>query len=598
MVRAAWRADLGAAMRNAAGRAFNVRSRSIPGNSTRHDLATRPGTDCDNTERLDDLRRWVARCSAFGAGLSGLSEPVPCLAVGGRMNTHAGRSTSVWMESQALPCFSRLESDERAEVCIVGAGIAGLTTAYLLTRAGKSVVVLDDGPIVSGETERTTAHLVTALDDRYCELERLHGERGARLAAESHAGAIDTIEGIVREERINCGFERVDGFLFNAPGQPDELLDRELDATHRSGLVGTAIVERAPLASFHTGRALQFPRQAQFHPLKYLAAVARAILRDGGRIYTDTHATTIEGGKDAHVVTRDGHRVSAGAVVVATNTPVNDRLVVHTKQAAYRTYVIGVAVPAGSVPKVLYWDTGDPYHYVRLQPGTAPTTHDVLIVGGEDHKTGQADDAAVRYARLEAWTRERFPMAGEVRFQWSGQVMEPVDGLAFIGRNPMDHDNMYVVTGDSGNGMTHGTIAGLLLTELIQGRDHPWAALYSPSRVTLGATKNFARETANMAAQYVDWLTAGDVEKDRLIPPGTGAIVRHGLTKVAVYRDTAGNFHECSAVCPHLGAIVSWNHAEKTWDCPAHGSRFDCHGQVLNGPANKNLHPLEAHAGR
>jgi Rieske Fe-S protein len=168
--------------------------------------------------------------------------------------------------------------------------------------------------------------------------------------------------------------------------------------------------------------------------------------------------------------------------------------------------------------------------------------------------------------------------------------------MAYIGRNPMDHNNVFVATGDSGNGMTHGTIAGLLLTDLIMGRENPWEKLYNPSRVTLGSIKDYARENANMAAQYFDWLTAGDVEKDRMVAPGTGAVVRHGLKKIAVYRDLNGTFHECSAVCPHLGGIVSWNNVEKTWDCPAHGSRFNCHGEVMNGPANRNLHPVEAPA--
>ncbi len=507
------------------------------------------------------------------------------------MNAHAGHTASIWMATETLPEFSRLARAQHADVCIVGAGIAGLTTAYLLGRQGKSVVVLDDGPIVSGETERTTAHLVTALDDRYLELERLHGEHGARLAAESHAAAIDTIERIVREENIACDFERLDGYLFNPPDGDPDLLDRELAATQRAGLDGTTLASRAPLATFDTGRALLFPRQAQFHPLKYLAALARAVVRDGGKIFTHTHVSAVHGGKSAHVETRDGVAVSCDAIVVATNTPVNDRLVVHTKQAGYRTYVIGLAVPAGSVPKVLFWDTADPYHYVRLQ--TAKDSDDVLIVGGEDHKTGQAEDMEARFGRLEAWTRARFPMAREVRYKWSGQVMEPVDGLAFIGRNPMDHDNVFVATGDSGNGLTHGTIAGLLLTDLIQQRENRWADLYHPSRVTLRATGQFAKETANMAAQYADWLTAGDVEKDRLVPRGTGAIVRHGLKKIAVFRDADGTFHECSAICPHLGGIVHWNATEKTWDCPAHGSRFDCHGTVLNGPANKDLHPIE-----
>jgi Rieske Fe-S protein len=323
-----------------------------------------------------------------------------------------------------------------------------------------------------------------------------------------------------------------------------------------------------------------------------LAALTQAIMRDGGRIYTGTHAAKIEGSESARIETRDGQTVTAGAVVVATNTPINDLLAIHTKQAAYRTFVIGAIVPAGSISKGLYWDTPDPYHYVRLSPSLSVGS-DVLIVGGEDHKTGQADDAEARYVRLEQWARARFPMMADIAFRWSGQVMQPVDGLAFIGRNPMDAPNVYIATGDSGNGMTHGTIAGMLLTDLIHGRENAWATLYEPSRKTLGSLAAFAKEALNMAVQYVDWVTPGDVTEDVLVPPGSGAVVRRGLRKTAVYCDAAGQLHERSAVCPHLGGIVAWNHSEQTWDCPCHGSRFDKLGKVLNGPAITNLPPAE-----
>src|SRR5665213_1456322 len=513
------------------------------------------------------------------------------------MNDHAGKSISVWMATATLPPFSILAKNEHADVCIVGAGIAGLTIAYLLGRAGRSVIVLDDGPIVSGETERTTAHLATALDDRYFELERLHGKKGARLAAESHAAAIDQIERIVLEEKIACDFERVDGYLFVPPDESTEILERELAAAQRAGLTDLEIITRAPLGSFDTGKALRFPRQGQFHPLKYLTALVQAIIRDGGRIYTETHATKIEGGEPARIETRGGATVTADAVVVATNTPVKDLLAIHTKQAAYRTFVIGAGVPAGSVHKALYWDKPDPYHYMRLQslPKTqlSSSASDLLIVGGEDHKTRQADDAEARYSRLEQWARTRFPMMAEVKFRWSGQVMEPIDGVAFIGRNPMDKKNVFVATGFSGNGMTYGTIAGMLLTDLIQGRENVWQDLYVPSRKTLRAAKSFAKETINMAAQYGDWATKGDVKGDVLVPPNTGAVVRRGLHKIAVYCDTDGKRHECSAVCPHLGGIVAWNHSEQTWDCPCHGSRFDKFGKVLDGPAITNLAPAQ-----
>jgi glycine/D-amino acid oxidase-like deaminating enzyme/nitrite reductase/ring-hydroxylating ferredoxin subunit len=512
------------------------------------------------------------------------------------MENDSGQNTSVWVATAKVPPRPALAEDVSADVCVVGAGIAGMTTAYLLAREGKSVVVLDDGPVGGGMTARTTAHLSNAFDDRYVELERLHGERGARLAAESHTAAIDRIETIVAEEKIDCDFERLDGYLFVPPGDSRKILDDELAAAHRAGLTSVARVERAPLDDFDTGPSLRFPRQGQFHPLKYLVSLARAIERDGGRIFTGTHAETIEGGDDARVETSTGHVVSADALVVATNTPVNDLVAIHTKQAPYMTYVIGARVPRGSVAKGLYWDTADPYHYVRLQKMDEGDSevYDLLIVGGEDHKTGQADDANRRYSILERWARKRFPVIEEIEFRWSGQVMEPVDYVAFIGRNPMDAENVYIATGDSGQGMTHGTIAGILLTDLIQGRENEWATLYDPSRVSLRAAGEFVRENINVAAQYVaDWATGGEVDSVDEIESGTGAVIRRGLTKVAVYRDEQGALHELSAVCRHLGCIVAWNSDEKSWDCPCHGSRYDREGHVFNGPANSNLEPVE-----
>jgi glycine/D-amino acid oxidase-like deaminating enzyme/nitrite reductase/ring-hydroxylating ferredoxin subunit len=494
------------------------------------------------------------------------------------------------MDTAELPAESSLAEQITADVCIVGAGIAGMSTAYLLAREGKSVVILDDGLIGGGMTQRTTAHLVNALDDRYFELERLHGEEGARLAAESHTAAINAVEAIVGQEAIKCEFERLDGYLFVPPRDSKKILDDELEAAHKAGLTDVEKVERVPWDSYDTGPALRFPRQAQFHPLKYLAGLAKAIKEKGGRIYTQTHAKEIEGGKQARIETSNGGVVTAAAVVVATNTPVNDLIAIHTKQAPYQTYVIGARIPKGSVTRALYWDTPDPYHYIRLETiGKGADAYDVLIVGGEDHKTGQQDDANKRFGALERWTRLRFPMIESIEYRWSGEVMEPVDGLAFIGRNPMDASNVYIATGDSGNGMTHGTIAGILLTDLIMGRKNEWESIYEPSRVTLKALPTFVKENVNVAVQYADLVVGADVESVDEIRPGFGAVISRRLGKVAVYRDPQGAVHELSAVCRHLGCIVNWNSLENTWDCPCHGSRYDALGKVIQGPANTDL---------
>src|ERR1043166_8502517 len=510
------------------------------------------------------------------------------------MRPTSGTTTSVWMATASTPSEKPLNRDTSANVVIVGAGIAGLTTAYLLTQEGQSVVVLDDGPIGGGMTARTTAHLTNALDDRFYELERLFGEEGSHLAAQSHTQAIDKVESIIDKERFDCEWSRVDGYLFLPANGRVKVLEDELPAAHRAGLTNIRRLERAPLDFWDTGPCLHFPQQGQFHPLKYLTGLARAIERDGGEIYTGTHADEIKGGDEARVTTTSGYTITCDSIVVATNSPVNDRMVIHTKQAPYTTYVIGMRIPKRSVPSILLWDAPDdlwaPYHYIRV---AREDDYDVLVVGGEDHKTGQAHDGAQRWGKLEQWTRNRFPMAEDVEFKWSGQVMEPVDAMAFIGRNPADADNVFIATGDSGMGMTHGTIAGMLLTDLIMGRANPWTELYDPSRKTMVAAKDFIQENINVAAQYTDAVTPGDVESVDDIAKGAGGIVRKGLSKIAVYRDDDGTIHSMSAVCVHLGCIGTWNSAEKTWDCPCHGSRYDAVGTVINGPANSDLPPEE-----
>ena len=486
-----------------------------------------------------------------------------------------------------------LDRDLRVDVCVIGAGLSGISVAYSLVREGRSVAVLDDGPVGGGMTQRTTAHLSNAVDDRYFELERFHGEDGARAAAESHTAAIDRIERTVGEEEIDCDFERVSGYLFSPPDKPADRLERELAAAHRAGLEHVEALGSQPLGSRLLDKCLHFPRQAQFHPLKYVNGVAAAVGRRGGRLFCGTRVAAVDGGKTgARVTTTSGHSVSAAAAVVATNTPINDLVAIHTKQAPYSTYVVALRSPATGGARALYWDTEDPYHYARLQPHVRDG-YELLIVGGEDHKSGQARDGAERLARLERWARDYFPLAEDVELRWSGQVMEPVDGVAFIGRNPGD-DHVYVVTGDSGQGMTHGTIGGLLLTDLILGRPSPWEKLYDPSRKMFREALEYVKENANVAAQYLkDYAGAGEAGSADEIAPGQGAVLRRGLKMIAVFRDDDGTLHERSAVCPHLGCIVSFDAVERTWDCPCHGSRFDDRGRFILGPANRDLAPAE-----
>ncbi len=508
----------------------------------------------------------------------------------------SGENIPLWLLSApAESKYEPLNADASCEILVIGGGIAGLTTAYCLARDGKQVILIEDGYIGSGESGRTTGHLSYALDDRYYELERFFGNEGSALAANSHMTAIQWISRTIKRHNIACHFKEVDGYLFLHPSDTIQNLEKEYQATHRAGLM-TEMLDHVPGMQAEDGHAcIRFPYQARFHVMLYLQGLAKAFLESGGQIYTQTRAEKItkKGAK------ANGHFITAQHIVVATNVPVNNLVSIHTKQWPYRSYVIAAKVPKDSVPDALWWDTGEQgkgpqaYHYVRLEEYSG--THDLLIIGGEDHKTGQAEQDEIpeeeRYKRLESWARERFPQMGEIVHHWSGQVVEPVDSLAYIGKNP-GNKNVYIITGDSGNGLTHGTIGGILIRDLILGRDNPWAKLYDPSRIPFRASGMYLHEVGNMIAQYGDWFTVGDLKNINELKPCEGGVISFGLKKTAIYCDENNKLHIYSAVCPHLGGILHWNADEQSFDCPVHGSRFTAYGKVINGPASCDLETL------
>jgi glycine/D-amino acid oxidase-like deaminating enzyme/nitrite reductase/ring-hydroxylating ferredoxin subunit len=494
------------------------------------------------------------------------------------------RSVSLWEATITPPAFPPLTGDLTVDVCVIGGGIAGVTTAYLLAREGARVALIERETIGSGETGQTTAHLSSEQDDYFDVIQRMHGRDGARIAYESHQTAIETVARIVADENIDCDFRRTDGYLIAASEKDWKFLRKEADAAAEAGFAGVERLDRAPIDFWDTGPCIRFPNQAQFHPLRYLNALAEAASRAGAMIHTGTAATEPPvDGVPVRIRTSTGHTITARAAVMATNYPLTRALTVVPKLSSYRTYVVGFDIPAGSVPSILLWDTEEPYHYVRVAAGTRPGV-EVLVVGGEDHKTGQADDMEERFASLTTWTRDRFPMAGDESFRWSGQVQEPSDHMGLIGRHP-GQEHVYMITGDSGQGMTHGTLGALLVADLIAGRESEWADLYAPTRTGLAAPLEMARENLNVAAQFRDYITGDDLDSVANIEPGEGAVMKRDGQQLAIYRDGAGVLHERSAVCTHMGCLVRWNSFEKSWDCPCHGSRFAPTGQVLTGPA-------------
>jgi glycine/D-amino acid oxidase-like deaminating enzyme/nitrite reductase/ring-hydroxylating ferredoxin subunit len=494
-----------------------------------------------------------------------------------------GKTVSYWEASEDLQKKDPLSESVETDVCIVGAGISGLTTAYLLTKAGRDVLVVDDGLIGGGTSARTTAHLTNAIDDRIYRIVGWHGEEKAKLAVEAHTSAIDEIERIVSEENIDCDFLRLNGYLIKAEDGEDNL-QKEFEAAR--GMMPVEKIAQAPIPDFYTGECLKFPNQGQFHILKYLTGLTKAIEQKGGRLFSNTRAVEWKGGDKPFLKTADGLTIHANSLVLATNYPIMSKM--FAKLPAYRSYVIGVRIPKNSMEKCLIWDTADPYRYVRLQE---EKDFDLLIVGGEDHRTGQADDFEERFGRLWQWTNERFPMSEEVLYQWSGQFFETHDGLAFIGRFSDDEPNIYLITGDSGMGMTHGTIGGMVVSDLILSQSNPWTEVFDPSRIFTQSITEAVPEIVSSTVPYVDWVTGGDVSSVDEIKAGEGAILRQGTSKIAAYRDENGKLYQRSAVCTHLGCLVRFNLLEKTWDCPCHGSRYGVDGHPINTPA---IMPLEA----
>ncbi|WII72281.1 FAD-dependent oxidoreductase [Bdellovibrio sp. 22V] len=504
---------------------------------------------------------------------------------------HAQQHThSLWQETTVFPTFPPLATSVSTDVCVVGAGIAGLMTAYRLLQKGRRVVVIDKDPLGFNETAHSTAHLVSALDDRFFKLRKTHGREGARLAYSSHAAAVDLIENIVATEGIECGFKRLNGYLFLAEEHDKRYLEREKAAALDAGCFDVSIVAEPEEEFFEAGQCLRFPRQAQMDPAKFMLGLCENIRKRGGLIFPETKGDKFQGGLSAYVETSEGHRVSCQDIVVATNVPINDWMTVHIKEAAYRTYVIGLKVPRERRLPALFWDTTDPYHYVRFASDPLKD-YDVVLVGGEDHRVGQISDPENSFSRLRDWAARRLRIEGEVVSSWSGQIVEPMDGLAYIGRNPGDHDNVYIATGDSGNGTTHGAIASMIISDLIVAGEHPWADLYDPRRFNWRGITRFISENFQNSVQYRDWISSGDNKDLEELLPGEGCVISEGLTKTAVLRNEDGGFQRLSATCPHMGGVVRWNEAEETWDCPVHGSRFNKNGEVLNGPAKNNLSP-------
>ena len=497
------------------------------------------------------------------------------------------RHESVWIATSERSGFAALGAPSEVDVAVLGAGIAGLTTALLLKNAGLRVAVLEAGEVCSATTGHTTAKVSAQHGLIYDTLSSKFGQEGARAYAEANLAAVDLVEALVREHGIECDWERRPAYAYTEQESEVGQIEKEVEAAREVGLPASYTQETD--LPWPVRAAVRFDEQAQFHPRRYCLALARLVEGDGSRVYEQTRALDVGDGSPC-VVKTERHEVRAAYVVLATHLPFLDRGAFFAKCHPEREYVIGVALDQ-PVPRGMYISVEQPTRSVRQHPFDGG---ELLILSGDSHKTGQDDDTERHYAALEEFARERFSVRS-VDYRWSTQDHMPVDQVPYIGKLRRRSDRLYVATGFKKWGMTSGTVAGVLISDQIVGRENPWIALFDPNRVKpLASGKEFVKENVNVARRFVgDRISQRSSVSVEELAPGEGQVTSVRGRQIAVPRDAEGNLHAVSARCTHMGCIVHWNPAETTWDCPCHGSRFRTDGSVIEGPA---VDDLEQHA--
>ena len=498
------------------------------------------------------------------------------------------RNVPVWIDDTPIRKFPKLQRNISADVLVVGAGVTGITAAYLLKKAGLTIALIERGQVASIDTGHTTAHLTCVTDVQLQELARNFGNDHAQAAWDAGAAAIEEIEKIVEEEGSDCEFTRVPAYLHvrvdGSSKKDASSLKKEADVAAKLGF-DAAYLNSAPYFNLP---AVRFANQAKFHPRKYLRSLVEKISGSGSHVFEKSSASEFDAKKRRVKVNHSW--ISFDRMVMATNNPlvglasITSATLLQTKLSLYTRYALGARVPLNTVPEALFWDTRDPYDYLRIDRNRG---FDYLVYGGEDHKTGQKKKTQNAYARLLARLKKIIPKAN-IDHRWSGQVICTPDGLPYIGENA---EHQFVATGYCGNGITFGTVAAMMARDWTAGRKNPWTKLFAVDRKKIkGAMWNYLRENKDYPYYMIkDRLARVEADSVRELKPGEGMVIGRRGKKVAAFRDHNGKIHRLSPVCTHLGCLVRWNPAESTWDCPCHGSRFKPTGEVIAGPAEELL---------
>ncbi|MEA5502678.1 FAD-dependent oxidoreductase [Halotia wernerae UHCC 0503] len=494
----------------------------------------------------------------------------------------SGKHISYWIDSTPTTNFSPLSNNLSVDVAIVGAGIAGITAATLLKRAGKTVAVIESQQISTGVSGHTTAKITSLHQLIYADLIKNHGEEKARIYAQSNQAALQFVAKTVAEEQIDCDFSRQSAYTFAETEDNLKDIEKEVEAALKLGLPATFVRETS--LPFPIAGAVKFDNQAQFHSRKYLLHLIKQIPGNGSYVFENTRVEKVEENNLCQVITNKGI-IQAQDVIVATNIPITDEGLFFAKTYPKRSYIIGARITEDKAPQGMYIGTGEKYYSIRTTPDQDGL---LLLVGGGGHKVGMVENTEEKYLDLENYARSRFGV-DSIDYRWSTQDFVSFDKIPYIGKLTPLSKHTFVATGFSLWGMTKGTLSGMILADNILGIENPAADLYDATRATPFVSPQGIKQNLEVGTRWVGDRLKGLNKSLVDVAIGEGQIVTVDREKVAAYRDETGEIHAVSAVCPHLGCVVAWNSGEKSWDCPCHGSRFSCNGEILHGPTVKNL---------
>ncbi len=494
----------------------------------------------------------------------------------------SGKHISYWIDSTPTANFSPLSNNLSVDVAIVGAGLAGITAATLLKRAGKTVAVIESKQISTGVSGHTTAKITSLHQLIYADLIQKHGKEKAQIYAQSNQAALEFVAKMVREEQIDCDFSRRSAYTFAETEDHLKDIEKEVEAALKLGLPATFVRETS--LPFPIAGAIKFDNQAQFHSRKYLLHLIKEIPGNGSYVFENTRVQKVEENNFCQVITDKGI-IQAQDVIVATNIPITDEGLFFAKTYPKRSYIIGARIAEDKAPDGMYIGTGDKYYSIRTTPDKDGL---LLLVGGGGHKVGTVENTEEKYFDLENYARSRFRVES-IDYRWSTQDFVSFDRIPFVGKLTPLSKHTFVATGFSLWGMTQATLSGMILADNILGIENPAADLYDATRATPFVSPEGIKQNLEVGTHWVGDRLKGLNKSLADVAIGEGELVTVDGDKVAAYRDETGQIHAVSAVCPHLGCIVAWNSAEKSWDCPCHGSRFNCDGEILHGPTVKDL---------